>query len=53
MSELAAVVWEKLYPDRRKWSELEPSTQAEWVRVVEVVKDVVMDAIEAYLADKK
>ena len=37
MSDLAAKVWVAAYPDRRPWAQLEPDTQAEWTRVVEVV----------------
>lgn len=33
---LAKTVWEKAYPDRRPWDQLEKSTQDEWTRVVDI-----------------
>lgn len=41
MNPLASIVWETLYPDRRKWSELGADTQAEWSRVVDTVVAVI------------
>jgi hypothetical protein len=34
--DIAAAVWEELYPDRRPWSDLEPETKAEWTRFIKV-----------------
>ena len=65
MNELAATVWEKLYPDRRPWAQLESSTQAEWSRFVDVVQslssptvakadaDTLANAIEYTIATNK
>lgn len=36
--DIAQKVWEELYPDRRPWAKLESDTQAEWSRMVAVVR---------------
>jgi hypothetical protein len=47
MNPLASKVWHRLYPDRRPWQQLDPSTQAEWSRMVDVVAEVIADDILA------
>ena len=40
MNPLTPMVWETLYPDRRKWSELSEDTQNEWSRFVDIVEAI-------------
>ena len=36
----ASLIWARVYPDRRKWHELEQSTRDEWIRFTAVAKSV-------------
>jgi|LakMenEpi03Aug12_release.lakeMendotaPanAssembly.Ray.scaffolds.fasta_scaffold3649506_2 hypothetical protein len=37
--ELASMTWEAMYPDRRKFHELEQSTKNEWAALARITRD--------------
>ena len=39
-TEPAGKVWERLYPDRRKWEQLDESTKEEWRRFYLIALEV-------------
>lgn len=43
--ERAEQVWNKLYPERRPWGQLEESTREEWRRFTQVAIDVYQDSL--------
>ena len=38
--EAAALVWHTIYPERKKFSEILPDAQKEWVRFVQIARTV-------------
>jgi len=41
LESLAKNIWSQVYPERRKWNELEQSTKDEWIRFTKVAKKVI------------
>jgi len=40
LSQIAAQVWRRVYPDRNSWFSLLPEAREEWIRFVAVTKAV-------------
>jgi len=39
---MAEMIWSKVYPERRKWNELEQPTKDEWIRYTKVAREVIL-----------
>jgi hypothetical protein len=42
LKRMAERIWTKVYPERRKWNELEQSTKDEWIRFTKVAREVLI-----------
>ncbi len=45
--DLAGLIWDTMYPDRRKFHELETSTKAEWITLVQICRNFITIENEA------
>lgn len=43
IEQLAEKMWHSIYPDRRKWQDLEQGTRDEWVRFAGISQEIILD----------